>query len=219
MFYPISGQLVDKYGTIMLSVGAVGQAIAGWWWYLSFENYESVLLSIILLNSSGSLGACCLLRIANQWFGEKERALAVAIASFISTLGSAAALLVGPMFSTGDKVINFELRSCEISFQNSFNVTGDVDSLACSPAAEESFCCAAPTNIDAYNLFNAFCITVVAIFTVIVVSNLPFVEICLGSRPSPNPSKLGRSGSCWPNRKNCNDSHVHEKKLQPNLPS
>ena len=144
-FYPLGGKLVDTYGLSMMSAGSVLISVALWWWYFSFQNFASVLLSRIVLSLGGAIVATTLLRISNNWYAQDQRALAVAIGTIAATLGAGAALVIGPFFSTGEGEVNFQLKSCEDEFIES-NVSAEGD--RCEDEAREKFCCAAPTEID-----------------------------------------------------------------------
>lgn len=181
LFYPIGGMLVDKYGTQMMVYGIIGQAIANWWWFLSFENYASVILSKVLSNISGVVIGSSLLRIANNWFGEGERAFAVAVGALAGNFGGGAALVITPLFSTGDDVINVGLLSCRTEELEKFGMNLSALPRLCTDVAEEAFCCAADTNIDGLNFFMAVIASAVAVYAFIVVKDAP---------PTP-PSKSG----------------------------
>lgn len=181
LFYPIGGMLVDKYGNQMMVYGAIGQAIGTWWWFLSFENYGSVIISKILSNMSGVVIASTLLRIANNWFGEGERAFAVAVGSLTGTFGGGAALVLTPLFIIGDNIINLNLISCRTEDLVEFGLNLSSLPKECNDIAEEAFCCSADTNIDGLNFFMAVFATIIAIFAFIVVKDAP---------PTP-PTKSG----------------------------
>lgn len=173
VLYPIGGILVDKYGTQMMVYGSIGQAISCWWWFLSFQDYFSVIASKFLSNVAGACIASCLLRISNNWFGEDERAIAVAIGALFASFGGGAALIIGPFFSVGKDIINLNLISCrtEELEAEGINLTGLVSE--CNDVAEEAFCCAADTNIDGLNFFHAVLATLVALFTFVVTADAP----------------------------------------------
>lgn len=181
IFFPIGGMLVDKYGTQMLIYGAIGQALATWWWFLSFQNFTSVIFSKVLANLSGVVISSCLLRISNNWFGESERAFAVAIGALSGTFGAGVALIITPLFSVGDDVINLSLISCRSDDLVSSGLNLSSLPRECNDIAEEAFCCAADTNIDGLNFFLAVFASIVAVYTFIVVVDAP---------PTP-PTKSG----------------------------
>lgn len=181
VYYPIAGILVDNYGLRMMVIGAGVQALGCWWWYLSFHSFYSVVVSKFFSNLGSVCIASCLLRLANNWFAEDQRSLAVALGATLSTFGIAGILVIGPLFSTGPSEVNLDVRSCEEDKLVGFNVSLAIENHECPDVAADAFCCAAPTNIDGLNLFCAFWTTIHAIFTALVVKDTP---------PTP-PSRAG----------------------------
>ena len=147
----------------MMMLASIILAVANWWWYFAFTNYNSALLSKTLLGVGGALNATCLLRISQNWFAENQRATAVAIAAVFASLGGGGALIYGPLFETGDRVINLNIKSCEDDFKDDFNTTEFEDAIECNDDAEDSFCCATPTDIDGLNLSLGILSTVLAV--------------------------------------------------------
>ena len=147
----------------MMILASILLAVANWWWYFAFTNFELVLLSKLLSSIGGALNNVCLLRISQNWFAENQRATAVAIAAVVSSLGAGGALVFGPLFENGDRIINLNIKSCEDDFILEFNET-DVDGdIECNDDAEDSFCCATPTDIEGLNLSLAILSTILAV--------------------------------------------------------
>lgn len=177
--YPISGILVDRYGLGVMSFASVMLAMsAGWWWLLSGNNFLLTLSTRIVSSFAGSLNACCLLRVSNNWFAVHERALAVAVVAIVANLGTGAGILYGTFFIDDSTLrVNDDLRSCESDFLNSltFDEQNDLGNktLECSDEALEAFCCAADIDMDSLNLLIAIILSVVAVYTCFVVIDAP----------------------------------------------
>lgn len=147
MFYPFMGYLTDKYGILVMIFGSWSVAVGTLWWYLSFTNYNSVLASRVLTSLGGVSVASSLLRISGQWFPGHQRAIAVALATVSSLLGTGSSLIIASLFNTEVSLINTDLLSCKESFSDLNNETIE-DGIECTNEALDDFCCSAPTDIE-----------------------------------------------------------------------
>mmetsp|Transcript_3004 Transcript_3004/g.3570 ORF Transcript_3004/g.3570 Transcript_3004/m.3570 type:complete len:511 (-) Transcript_3004:1545-3077(-) len=185
LMYPLAGYLVDRYGMVCIAYGSVGQAISTWWWYLSFDNFGSVLASRVLASMSGVMIACGLLPLTMTWFPTTERALAVAAGTIVATFGAGAALVLGPLFYTGEQAVDVSLKSCEKDFRDNFNASAGSE---CTEEAELDFCCVYPADIDTYNLILALACTLVAVYTVVVMQQRPPTPPSVVGKTKENPT-------------------------------
>lgn len=183
----------------MIKYGNFGLLISGWVWYLAFENFYLVVLSKIISTIFGPMTSVTLLTVSNRWFPEHQRSKATAAGSFIGLLGAAAAVLVGPQFETGTRIVDFNLKSCQIdkvsenTINNYYeslsnNLTLDCELTQNFTDAFEAFCCYTPANIPLYNLILAILLTFSFIFSVIVIKNEPDTPPSIAAEPKEHIS-------------------------------
>jgi hypothetical protein len=178
--YNIGAYAVDRFGLTSIIAGNFGLMIANWIWYLAFQNFAVVVLSIVVSSITGPMVTVSILAVSNRWFPEHERAKATAAGSLCGLLGAGAAVVIGPMFETGPNIVDLSLRSCQASLVSDAtvealaNATSYGVSLACTTDAYTAFCCYIPADIQQYNLVLAVIQTIVFLISLVSVRNLPY---------------------------------------------
>eukprot|EP00924_Labyrinthula_sp_SR-Ha-C_P006870 augustus_masked-scaffold_8-processed-gene-3.11-mRNA-1 protein AED:0.13 eAED:0.34 QI:0/0/0/1/1/1/3/0/1415 len=170
--YPIAGFLIDQYGLNMITLGALGQTIGCWIFYLAFQNYPLVVAGRLITAVSGPLNYASILRLSTHWFAPKERILAISLAIFVSTIGGSLALLIPPLYKTGDEELRLDLKSCDEDFIKDVEEL-NLSTTQCIDDADDSFCCAAPTDIEGINLLIAVLMSGNLLYTFLVVKDSP----------------------------------------------
>jgi len=163
-YFPAS-YVIDRYGMKMSMIGAFAIALSSWIWYASGHNYTGVLIGRSIASVLGPTVSSCVLATSNRWFPENERAIATAIISLFSLLGSGAALLsASPFYTTDYEIVDITLKSCDTSTLSATQLatviaaTSNGTNVVCDDAyadAKDAFCCYQPTDIPTYNLMMA----------------------------------------------------------------
>jgi len=171
---------IDRWGLRCMNVSALAIAISGWMWYLAGNNLVIVLLSQVFSCIFGPFASSALLAISNRWFPERERARATGIGSLVNVLGAGAALIVSPMFRTApNQVLDLTLKSCisspamELVYQQALSNGTAAECIGDLLYAKEEFCCYLPLDIPTLDFFMAIFPTLVFVFSLIAVRDLP----------------------------------------------
>jgi len=181
-YFPAS-YVIDRYGMKMSMIGAFAIALSSWIWYASGHNYTGVLIGRSIASVLGPTVSSCVLATSNRWFPENERAIATAIISLFSLLGSGAALLsASPFYTTDYEIVDITLKSCDTSTLSATQLatviaaTSNGTNVVCDDAyadAKDAFCCYQPTDIPTYNLMMA------------IIPTFTFFLVCIFVRNSP----------------------------------
>jgi len=181
--YIFGAYAVDRWGLVMLVLGAGMVCVSNWIWFFAGESLPLVIVSQVLACTLGGCVTSSLMAVSNRWFGAKERSKATAIGSLLAVLGSGGALLISPFFATqADEIVDFTLKSCIVeavdpSIVELYNahLANGTELLCINDALEarDSFCCFLPLDIEALNLFMAIFPTVTFAFTLLAVRSLP----------------------------------------------
>ncbi|GBG31248.1 Major facilitator superfamily domain-containing protein 7-b [Hondaea fermentalgiana] len=174
---------IDRWGLKVTLVGGFAIMASSWIWLASGTNFAGVLVGRSLASCVGTTVSASILAVSNRWFPERERALATALISLLSLLGSGAALVLADMFAlTDNEVVDTTLKSCDTSIFSASQLSelavaaaNDtyVDCLDDYADAKDSFCCYQPTDIRAFNVMMAVVPTVFFILMLLSVRDLP----------------------------------------------
>lgn len=187
LFYVPCAYVIDRKGIRYMKLGSFMLTVQSWLWYMNDAgvfgppSIVPVLVVKVLTNAIIPLVSTSLLAVSNRWFPVKERAKATATVALISTMGSVAVTVVGPLFETSDDLINLGLKSCTPSAEtiakvNNFaaNNTLAVCDTSDNEASEfADFCCVAEADVTSYAIVLAVLCTLSTIYTFIVVKDAP----------------------------------------------
>eukprot|EP00924_Labyrinthula_sp_SR-Ha-C_P000904 snap_masked-scaffold_7-processed-gene-7.6-mRNA-1 protein AED:1.00 eAED:1.00 QI:0/0/0/0/1/1/2/0/473 len=173
-FYPVAGFLVDRYGLRMITIGALGQSIGSWVFYIAFSDFALVVFAKFIISLFGPLVYTSILRISTHWFGKRERVFATSLALFGSALGSSLALWLPTFYQSGTLYVESKLKSCKHDITFFEELLAEDDSLACNSSFDDAFCCIhSNTNVEGVNLLIAVLFSFQVIFSHIFMQDSP----------------------------------------------
>ena len=186
-FYVPCAYVIDRKGIRFMKLGSLVLAIQSWLWYLNDAgafgppSIIPILVIKVVCNAFIPLVSTSLLAVSNRWFPVAERAKATATVALISTMGSVAVTIVGPLFETSDDLIILDLKSCTPSAETLAKVAAFQanNTLAvCDTSDNEAsefadFCCASDANVELYAIILAVLCTLSTVFTFVVVKDAP----------------------------------------------